>query len=179
MTAAGLDHNDTAIRLLAVAALTVAPILHGAWRRGGIVVNNFLAIVKTVTLLSIVGIGFALGAGASVGNGPVGKAAVKENFSMHNSFADARRNVPDYSCSLLFIVFSMSGFKQPFYVCRKTVRKNFRKLDLTMFTDAERGLCAEEEICQDSHRDCDFHGRLVCPSQYCICEHITCFEELY
>lgn len=73
----------------------------------------------------------------------------------------------------------MSGFKQPFYVCRKIVRWTLRKLNLTMVTDAERGLYAEEEICQDSHWDYDFHGRLVCLGQCCICEHIACFEELY
>lgn len=118
MQAAGITNHPSAVRALAVAALTFACLLHGLWRKGGIILNNALAFVKVVTLLAIIGIGFAAGAGASLGTGPIGRAAVKQNLSSHTSFADARGNIADYSASILFIVYSFSGFKQPFYVCQ-------------------------------------------------------------
>ncbi|KAL9101754.1 MAG: hypothetical protein Q9163_003030 [Psora crenata] len=116
MEAAGVRDHDSAVRALAVAALTFACLLHGMWRQGGIVVNNVLAIIKVLNLLAIIVIGFAAGASGSFGNGPARKPAGGENFNVHNSFAHARRGVADYSSSILFIVYSYSGFKQPFYV---------------------------------------------------------------
>ena len=68
MDAAGVTGNDSAVRGLAVMALTFACVLHALWRKGGIVLNNLLAVVKVSTLLAIIVIGFASSAGASFGN---------------------------------------------------------------------------------------------------------------
>ena len=68
MDAAGIAGSDAAVRGLAVTSLTFACILHALWRKGGIVLNNFLAFVKVSTLLGIIAIGFAASAGASFGN---------------------------------------------------------------------------------------------------------------
>lgn len=115
-TAAGVKNNEVAVRLLAVAALTFSCILHGTWRKGGIWTFNTLAVFKVLVLLSVIGIGFALGAGASVGGGPIGRKATSENFGTSQSFADARRNLHDNSSSILLVIYSFSGFDQPFYV---------------------------------------------------------------
>lgn len=68
MDAAGVTGSDSAVRGLAVMALTFACVLHALWRKGGIVLNNLLALVKVSMLLAIIVIGFAASAGASFGN---------------------------------------------------------------------------------------------------------------
>ena len=131
MRAAGLPDQDAAVRALAVAALTIACLLHGLWRKGGIVVNNVLALVKVATLLAIIGMGFAAGAGASFGAGPVGRVAIKQNFNVHTSFAPGKGNVGDYSAAILFIVYSFFGFQQPFYVSVKQFEALRARVPLT------------------------------------------------
>ena len=116
MRAAGDPDNTHAIRGLAVAALTGACLIHGLWRKGGIVLNNVLALIKVLILMAVIVIGFAVAAGASFGNGPVGKAAVKANFDINKSFQDPKGDVGSYARSIVYIVYSYSGFKQPFYV---------------------------------------------------------------
>ena len=116
MRAAGDPDNTHAIRGLAVAALTAACLIHGLWRKGGIVLNNVLALIKVLILMAVIVIGFAVAAGASFGNGSVGKAAVKANFDIHKSFQDPKGDVGSYARSIVYIVYSYSGFKQPFYV---------------------------------------------------------------
>lgn len=68
MEAAGVVGSDSAVRGLAVASLTFACILHALWRKGGIVLNNLLALVKVCMLLAVIVIGFAASAGATFGN---------------------------------------------------------------------------------------------------------------
>ena len=116
MHAAGDADDSHAIRGLAVAALTLACLIHGSWRNGGIVLNNLLALIKVLILVAIIVIGFAVAGGASFGNGPVGKAAVKANFDPHKSFLDPKGDAGSYARSIVYIVHSYSGFKQPFYV---------------------------------------------------------------
>ena len=123
LEAAGVERHDSAVRLLAVACLTVACLLHGSWRKGGIVVNNVIALLKVLILLAIAGIGFAASAGASFGHGPVHGRTVDPqtrkstpNFDTHSSFAHGRKDTASYADSLLFIVYCFSGYEQPFYV---------------------------------------------------------------
>ncbi|KAI9651585.1 MAG: hypothetical protein M1831_000596 [Alyxoria varia] len=131
--AAGLQDNHSAhhhaVRAVAVAALTVSCLLHGSWRKGGIMVNNTLAFIKVTILLAIVGIGFASAAGASLGAGPTGKAAREQNMSVHNSFDDAHRNIGDYVGSILLAAYSFDGFQQPFNMLAEVAepRKKFAK----------------------------------------------------
>ena len=128
MEAAGYPTNSEApaVRGLALAALTFACLIHAAWRKGGIALNNVIASIKVLILLAIIGIGFAASAGASFGHGPIhGKTLdtktgqLKSNFDTHTSFANLRGDIASYASSLLFIVHSFGGFDQPFYVCHR------------------------------------------------------------
>lgn len=112
MQAAGVPGNAPAIRGLAIAALTVACLLHSSWRKGGILLNNALAIIKVAILLLIVGIGFAALGGASFGHGPVSTT----NLDIHTSFSNPRGAPGSYADSFLYIMGAYNGFKQPFYV---------------------------------------------------------------
>ena len=121
--AAGIEGRDSTVRGLAVVCLTAACLLHAAWRKGGIILNNLLAVLKSLILVSIVIIGFAASAGASFGHGPVHGQTVNpithkvtSNFDPHSSFAFATGDAAGYAASILFIVCSFSGYEQPFYV---------------------------------------------------------------
>ena len=116
MRAAGLPDHHAAIRAEAVGALSIACLLHGSWRKAGIVVNNVLAFIKVLMLVAVIVIGFAVGAGASLGGRLDGKASREENFSVRTSFDHASGNVGDYSTAILLVIYSFGGFKQPFYV---------------------------------------------------------------
>ena len=126
MEAAGVSGHDSAVRGLAVASLTSACLLHGSWRQGGIVVNNLLAFMKVLILLTITIIGFAASAGASFGHGSVhgetfnpSTHEATSNFDTHSSFSDAQIGAARYVESILLIVYTYSGFEQPFYVSRR------------------------------------------------------------
>ena len=123
LNAAGIEGHAPAARGLAIGCLTVACLLHASWRNGGIMVNNALACLKMLILLAVIGIGFAASAGAKFGHGPVhgdtidpitGK--VTSNFDTSSSFAHPRHDAASYTDSILFIVYTFSGYEQPFYV---------------------------------------------------------------
>ena len=123
MNAAGIEGRDSTVRGLAVVCLTTACLLHAAWRQGGIMLSNILAVLKTLILVAIIVIGFAASAGASFGHGPVHGQTVNPtthkatpNFDPQSSFASARSDPAGYAASILFIVYSFSGYEQPFYV---------------------------------------------------------------
>ena len=116
MQAAGVPDNPGAVRGLAVASLTIACLIHGLWRRGGIYFNNALALVKVLILLAVIVIGFAAAAGASFGNESAAGAAPNHNFKTSNSFAHPTGDAGSYARSFVYVVYSYSGFKQPFYV---------------------------------------------------------------
>lgn len=116
MQAAGAPDSPEAVRGIAVAALTGACLIHGLWRNGGIVLNNVLALIKVLTLMAVIVIGFAAAGGANLGNGPVGKGAVEANFNTHKSFVRPNDDAGSYARSIVYVVYSYSGFKQPFYV---------------------------------------------------------------
>ena len=118
MRAIGDPDNSHAIRGLAVAALTGSCLVHGLWRQGGIFLNNALALIKILILMAIIVIGFAVAGGASFGSGPAGKAAVKANLDPHKSFLAPKGDAGSYARSIVYIVYSYSGFKQPFYVSK-------------------------------------------------------------
>ncbi|KAL6716587.1 hypothetical protein ACLMJK_006154 [Lecanora helva] len=136
MDAAGLERHDAAVRGLAVASMTVACLLHAVWRRGGILMNNFLTLVKVLTLTAIIIIGFSASAGASFGKGPVHGETVDltshqitSNFDTQSSFSSAKGGVANYVESILLVVYTYSGYEQPFYVLSEVSqpRKNFAK----------------------------------------------------
>lgn len=127
--AAGIEGHQQLERGLAVVCLTAACLLHASWRKGGIIVNNLLAVMKVLVLLAIIIIGFAASAGASFGHGPVHGVTVDpktqnatSNFSTH-SFAFASNDPASYAESLLYVVYTFSGYEQPFYVSQLFQRR--------------------------------------------------------
>ena len=114
----GAPDHPSAVRALAVAVLTVACLIHAFWRRGGIVLNNILAFIKGFLLIAVIVIGFSVAGGADLGNGSIGKDAVAQNFSTTKSFLNPNKDAGSYARSIVYIVYTFSGFKQPFYVSR-------------------------------------------------------------
>ena len=113
LLAAGGDTGDrTKVIPLAIAALTVACLLHVSTRRGGILVNNCFAIFKIAILLAIIIIGFAIAGGANFGGGSRQTA----NFDVDTSFNNPSVSVASYTDSFYDILYAFSGFQQPFYV---------------------------------------------------------------
>ena len=96
---------------LAIAAQTLAALLHVCSRRGGIFISNSFAVIKVVILIVLICLGAAKAGGAfpSGINDP-------HNFATSTSFSTRRHDVASYSDSLLFIIYTFSGFEQPFYV---------------------------------------------------------------
>ena len=96
----------------ALAVLTVTVLLHIFSRRGGILVNNGFAIIKVLILLSIIILGFIKAGGGKLGGESM------DNFNSRTSFSGSRSGaaaIPDYVTSLLYVLYSYSGFEQPFY----------------------------------------------------------------
>ncbi|KAL8691465.1 MAG: hypothetical protein Q9218_003309 [Villophora microphyllina] len=127
--AADVEGHAPLVRGLAVVCLTAACLLHASWRKGGLVVNNLIAVLKVLVLVAIVIIGFAASAGASFGHGPVHGETVNpktqnktSNFSTHSSFAFASNDPASYAESLLYVVYTFSGYEQPFYVLSEVYR---------------------------------------------------------
>lgn len=103
---------------IALTVLTAAVLLHVCSRRGGILVNNAFAVVKVLILVSIIVLGFVKAGGNRLG----GARPVPENFDPNNSFRGEQRGVTDYAKAFMYVLYSYSGFQQPFYVLSE-VRK--------------------------------------------------------
>lgn len=111
MTAAGYDDpSKSSVLGIAIAALTFAASVHAFSRRGGILLNNAFAIFKVGLLIAMIALGFAWKCGRDFGGGN----AQTKNFE--TPFAGTSGNLANYVDSLLYILYSYSGFKQPFYV---------------------------------------------------------------
>ncbi|KAJ3490823.1 hypothetical protein NLG97_g5703 [Lecanicillium saksenae] len=122
-----LANNDSPsqalIRGIAIVIATITCFIHAFSRRGGILLNNLLAVVKFLFLVSIV-IATWVVAGSVYGVHGIPKPsdhnpAVEKPDDELNSNAEA----------FLFIVFAFFGFDQPSYVLGeiKHPRKNFPK----------------------------------------------------
>jgi hypothetical protein len=113
LIAANCDSDDKGQVIgLAIAALTVACLLHVSTRRGGILVNNCFAIFKVAILLAVIIIGFAIAGHAYFGGG----SSQTTNFNVSTSFNNPSRDLASYTDSFYFILYAFSGFQQPFYV---------------------------------------------------------------
>jgi amino acid transporter len=88
-------------------------------RRGGILLNNAFAIVKVLILLTMIVLGFTKGAGHKLG-GPEVHAA--KSLAPSVAFKTDRRDLASYTDSFLYIVYTYSGFEQPFYVLSEVSR---------------------------------------------------------
>ena len=103
---------------LAIAALSVAILLHICSRRGGIIINNLFTVIKVFILIAIIVMGFIKAGGHKLG----GADKATENFNPQASFRSSRRGVADYVDSFLYIIYAYSGFEQPFYVLSEVSR---------------------------------------------------------
>ena len=112
------DASKADIIGLAIAALSVAILLHVCSRRGGIIINNLFAVIKVLLLIAIIVMGFIKAGGHKLGG--AGKAT--ENFNPQTSFHSGGRGVADYADSFLYIIYAYSGFEQPFYVLSEVSR---------------------------------------------------------
>lgn len=123
MKAAGRAESPSEIRGLAAAILTVVCIIHATWRKGGILLNNMLAVLKASILVAIIAIGFAASAGASFGHGEVHGYTINPdtktetlNFNIRSSFAYSTNDAAGFASSFIQILYSLGGFEQPFNV---------------------------------------------------------------
>jgi amino acid transporter len=121
MQAAGKDPNATrgAVIGIAISALTASIFLHVLSRRGGIIMNNIFAVIKVSFLVAIIIVGFLKASGHSLGGQP--NDAV-QNFHPDNSFKTSWHGFASYSEALQWIIYSFSGFLQPFYVLAEVAR---------------------------------------------------------
>ena len=113
MNAAGYSHPTKGpVLSLAIGALSLTVLLHMVSRRAGILLNNIFAMVKVALLLAIIVLGFLKAGGTTLG----GEPKATDNFATATSFKPGASEVPSVSNSLLYVVYTYSGFEQPFYV---------------------------------------------------------------
>ncbi|KAH6680931.1 amino acid permease-domain-containing protein [Halenospora varia] len=103
---------------IAIGTLSAACLLHIFSRRGGIIMNNIFAVIKVALLVVIIVLGFLKAGGVHLGRTP--KAT--DNFHIPESFEGAGSDFASYTDSLQYIVYSYSGFLQPFYVLAEVAR---------------------------------------------------------
>jgi len=101
----------------AIAALTIVVLIHMFSRRGGILLNNAFAIFKILVFLVIIIIGFAVRGGANFSQAQPSTKLGNGNFDTKTSFSDLSKNVSSFTTSFLYILYTYSGYEQPFYVC--------------------------------------------------------------
>ena len=91
---------------LAIGVVTFASLLHIFSRRGSILINNGFAMLKIAILLAI----FVLGMIKASGNTLGGEPKATSNFDPDKSFNPLPYDVPSFSNSFLYIVYTYSGF---------------------------------------------------------------------
>ena len=117
MSAAGHDDPSRGSVIgLAIGVLTLACLVHVASRRGGIMLNNMFAVAKVAILLIIIILGFVRSRGYTFGGHATASDYPTHNFNLDKSFEGDGQNAPSFADALLFIVYTYSGFEQPFYV---------------------------------------------------------------
>lgn len=133
-----VEPDNGQVRAIAITAAAVACVIHGVSRRGGILLNNLLALIKVGILLIIVGTTLAVVGGGikdSKGNeipnvfgqnlNP--KAAFKPPTinpgppgALNNHIRDGTAN--GYAAGFLSIIFAYSGFEQNNFVLGEIAR---------------------------------------------------------
>jgi len=97
---------------IAIGALTLVMLIHMSSRRGGLILNDAFAIFKVLLLVAIIIIGFVFRAGGLPHTDRLGG----QNFDPKTSFTDRTNAISSYTQSLLLVMYSFSGYEQPFYV---------------------------------------------------------------
>ncbi|KAF7506036.1 hypothetical protein GJ744_012283 [Endocarpon pusillum] len=112
MAAAGHENPTKAkgpVIGIAILALTLAVLVHVCSRRGGIVLNNIFAVFKVSLVVVMILLGILHRAGVNLG----GSKTQNRNFS--RPFANTSTSLSNYVDCLIYILYTFSGFKQPFY----------------------------------------------------------------
>ncbi|KAF7553917.1 hypothetical protein G7Z17_g3276 [Cylindrodendrum hubeiense] len=104
--------SNGAVRGIALGIATLTCFIHTVSRRGGIFLNNILAMIKVMILLLIIVTAIVVGAGG-LKNTP---NVITENTSTDRAFAGASSDANGYAQAFLAIIFTFSGFEQPNYV---------------------------------------------------------------
>jgi len=142
--------HEGMIRGIAFSASVFALLVHTLSRRGGLLLINFLAIIKIGILLLIIALAIAYSAGA-IGPTPsnaaefqsnnllvIGNISVanmthdqmsSQNLGLQNSFRGASGNAFGYATALLDAIFAFSGFEQANYVLGE-ISQPHRKLPI-------------------------------------------------
>ncbi|CRK38673.1 hypothetical protein BN1708_007854 [Verticillium longisporum] len=106
------DPSNGAVRGIAMAVATLTCFIHAISRRGGLWLNNTLAIVKVGIMLLIIITAACVGGNAL----PKTENVFTDNISADNSFRGGSNQPNGYAHAFLAIIFSFSGFEQPNYV---------------------------------------------------------------
>ena len=134
------DYSKGMVIGLAIMTLTLCAAIHIFSRRGGVLLNNIFAVIKVSMVLVLAILGFVHAGGkylqASGINESIPHAIDESPYSTINdtlintakqinfdkSFATNRHDVASYVDSFLFVLFSYTGFEQPFYVLSEVRR---------------------------------------------------------
>ena len=117
LEAAGIQGSHDAARGIAIVVTTFACLIHGIWRRGGIILNNAFAIIKIGILLLIILLGFVALGNHFERDGRTQNFA-NQNLNPSTAFADAPKVTYGYVESFLAVIFAYGGYNQANYVCR-------------------------------------------------------------
>ncbi|KAJ3530914.1 hypothetical protein NM208_g9108 [Fusarium decemcellulare] len=129
MKAAGNDDPSRgSVRGIALSVAILTCFIHTFSRRGGIWLNNLLAIIKIMILLLIVVVAIVVAAG-----GLDTQNSITENTSPSKAFETASNDANGYAHAFLAIIFSFSGFEQSNYVMGEISRPR-RKYPISTIT---------------------------------------------
>jgi amino acid transporter len=106
--------KDAAARGLAMAAVTMGCLLHAFTRRGGIMLNNIIVVVKVLILCTFPIMAVCVLAGVANTN------HAAENMKPSTAFAVVHSNVEGYVQGVLAILFAYNGYNQANYVSPHT-----------------------------------------------------------
>lgn len=102
--------KNAAVRGLAILAVTLPCFLHAFTRRGGILINNIIVVVKLAILCSFPIMAVCVLSGVTTSN----HAAA--NLSPTNSFRHVHSNIDSYTQGILAVFYAYSGYNQANYV---------------------------------------------------------------
>jgi len=137
--------TDWLIKGVAIAIITLACLLHGSWRAGGIYFNNILASLKVAVLLVVIGAGLAAFGGAV--------DTVTENAFESDPEPFAPSDTYGYSEAFLGVMFSYGGSMNAHYVRLSRTSPQFFLRSTDIGVGSERGSPAAENT-QESCLHC-------------------------
>jgi amino acid transporter len=102
--------KDAAARGLAILAITFPCVLHAFTRRGGILLNNIVVVVKVAILCAFPIMAICVLAGVTNSN------YAAQNLDFKDSFDNSRSDVDSYTQGVLAVLYAYSGYNQANYV---------------------------------------------------------------